>query len=687
MAAKNGAGASVSSGASYQARVGAYALVTALCDFETELTARRSLQSASFETTEAVDDINIKLEIDGTLYLHSKAKVDYSLRADGALRSVLEQFSRQSRTRGPNDQYILVTGSRSSNKITFDMRAALDAFRAGDDNRFRNDQPKALVEIIDDLLRVLGELRASAGLSEDREDCASIVRQTYVHVLDIEAGDALEQAIILLLQTQHFAAPSAVWGKIVSDCVSHSKVRRTIKITDAKRDYSRYQVTAGKLPEAASDDLIQVEFGQLDVAVGREVVLGWVSLNGDQTTPSERMLALIEFYRFDEDCNERIRFEDGKCILGNGMEVELIRRASTFVGMERMIEREPGLLHDQALTLFPFNGDDDLEAGLCATTHLAKVRKAALANPNPMHCLHCGRPVSSTTASMVEVGTGEELLVGLSHQQCLEPEDRVLGAIKSEFFEEHLELVNFDPNAWFRAIHNGQRTFSNAEEFRGREIVLGWGGKRSSVLPGNYVVEMLLRGGGREIVTVRNGVHRFSKPEAEQFADRLNSQMATQGITDPYCYTDESKAFGTKSFLVPKFGGKEKIVPVERARARPYDERFAARYSRPGSWYAPLLFLRSVDDGEPVRVLTAVALLTDPLTVGNFLENWREAGLELTHYEIVSLLTDEQFDDFMCDMAAQKLRVVVDPLIASAESTSLISGIEIRSISDIAGEQ
>lgn len=688
MAAKSGAGASVSSGAGFQARVGAYVLASSLCNADIELARGRRVQSVSFETTEAIDDLNLNLEQGGVVYIQAKAKIDYSLAAGGELRSVLEQFERQSReSRGP-DQYVLVTSSRSSRKIIFEMRAALEAFRSGDEKRFRKDQPKALVDIIDDLLGTLSHLRTAAGLPQNREACAEVLRSSSVYILDVEAHDPIEQAIVLLLQSGRFAAPSALWGKMVADCVTHAKGRQTIQISDAAANYSRFVVDAGELQQGASDDLIKLEFGQLDVAVGREFVLGWLTVPASQQGgEDERRLVLMEFYRFDEECNERIRFENGKCILGNGLEVELIRRASTFVGMERMIEREPEIAEGQELTFIPFNGDEDLEVGLCAETHRAKVRQAALANPRPMNCVHCGRPVSSLTASMVEAGQAPDLTVGLSHQECLAPEDRVLGTIQSKFFEEHAELINFDPNAWFKAAHNGQRTFANVEHLRGEEAVLAWGGKRSSVEPGGYVVELLLQGGAREIATIRNGVHRFSKSEAEHFAERLNRQIADQGLRDPFCYTDENKAFGSKSFLVPRFGGKEKVIPVERARARPYDERFAARYTRPGSWYAPLLFLRSMEDGQPISILTSVALLTDPTKLANYISNWGEAGFKIPSYETVSLLTDAQFDDFMVELSERKVGVIVDPLLATGGSTKLVSGLRIRPIDELAEEQ
>ena len=330
MGAKSGAGASVSSGASFQARVGAFTLVTALCKAENELSDGKEVSSISFETTEAVDDINLKTKQNTAIYVQAKAKIDYSLREGGELRSVMAQFERQSRLGQPEGQYILVTSSRSSRKVIFEMRAALDAYRSGDEARFRKDQPKALVEVVDDLLRTLAELRAVASLEEDRKACSATIYRTKIQVMDIEANDPTEQAIILLLRSQNFVAPSAVWGKIVADCVTYSKLRQTIRIEDAERIYARYCVSAGEVHEPISDDFIRVELGQLDAAVGREVVLGWLrSAEADMEGNADRYLLIMEFYRFDDDCNERLRFESGKCIAGNGLEIDLIRRAGS----------------------------------------------------------------------------------------------------------------------------------------------------------------------------------------------------------------------------------------------------------------------------------------------------------------------------------------------------------------------
>jgi hypothetical protein len=682
MAAKSGAGASVSSGASFQARVGAYLMVCGICRLEIDFAEGHALQAISFETTEAIDDINVEMANGNRLFVQAKAKIDYSIARDSELRAVFEQFERQYRANPiAIGQFILATTGRSSRKVIYDLRAALDAFRGGDEVRFRKDQPKALVEIIDELLRMVAELRATAGQGIDPDIERAILRRAFILVWDLEKADPLGQSVLLVLQSQHFTAPAAVWGKIVSDCISHSKARITVSIDQARADYERFRVVKGELPDQSADDLIRVEFGDMKFAVGREVVLGRLS-SDELGIPAG--LVIFEFYRFDDNCAERIRFSDGKCILQNGLEIELIRRTATHVGMTRLIDADPSLIGGQEVVFIPINSDDDFEVGLCAETHRARLRNVALENQNPLHCIHCGSPVSSASALLIEVTQEADLTVGLSHAPCLQPQDRVIGTIQSKFFEAHSALINFDVNGWFRAAHGGQIAFANAKYLGDNQVAMAWGGRRSQVNPGQFVVEMQLQGGGSEFVTVRNGVHRFQRAEADEFAERLRDWIGSQGAADPLCYSDQTKTFGVKSVVLKQIGGRERLTPVESARVRQYDQRLAARYSRPGSWYAPLLFVRCSKTGTPLRILGTVVLLTDPFVFANHLSNWKEAGIPVEFYETVSLLTDAQVDNFMAEMEESGSPVIIDPLLVTDTSTRFVAGTPFQSIAALA---
>jgi hypothetical protein len=127
MSVKSGAGASVSSGASYQARVGAYIIVSHLCGVVSEIGAWQTLDRISFETAETVDDINIVYKDGSIAYIQAKATIAYSNSSGSQFYSVLEQFVGQ--VQNEADRLILATTSRSSRKIVYDLRACLEAFR------------------------------------------------------------------------------------------------------------------------------------------------------------------------------------------------------------------------------------------------------------------------------------------------------------------------------------------------------------------------------------------------------------------------------------------------------------------------------------------------------------------------------------------------------------------------------
>jgi hypothetical protein len=183
-----------------------------------------------------------------------------------------------------------------------------------------------------------------------------------------------------------------------------------------------------------------------------------------------------------------------------------------------------------------------------------------------------------------------------------------------------------------------------------------------------------LLNGERELVTQRNAVHRFSRPAAEVFVRELNGLFSEhREAGDPFCYSDHTKAFGPKSQLLDLLGVKEVLRPVDHPRVRPYDATFANRFSRPGHWYAPILYLRSSPGDEPVALERAVLLITDQLSLKAYLGNWREAGIDIGAYRTEALLDDAAFDAFMRGNEARGHVAVVNPLIDPA-SKELIAG-------------
>lgn len=677
MREKSGAGASVSSGASYQARVGAYVIACQICgaDTGTAISPLDTVAKVSFETMEEVDDINLQLMDGGVVYIQAKAIISFSLSEKGELRAVLDQFRRQ--RRHPGDSLVLVTTSRSSKTVTYDLRSALDAYRNAGEVDFYKTQPKALAAIIDGLKTILNALGANG-------ETDTIIKAMSVLVLDIEEHDALEQAIILILHSHRFMAPAAIWGKLVSDCVTFAKSRRVVDIAGIDKSYARFIRNGMELNANtdAAEELFKITLeGELSVA--REIVL----CESDGSSIFPEGLCMVEFYRFDEDCRERIGFSDDTVILANGTELTLLQRAATFEGMTRLMKRDQGLLEKREITLMPANIDEDIEQSSCAKIQRQRVDHAIAVNKHPLICLHCARPIFASTAHSVELPPVDTPRVGLVHDECLRPADRVLGTIKNEMFDTHVELVDFDATGWFKALHGGQMVFDNADYIADARMAhILWGGGEAQGPLGDFMIEVSLVNGEREIVTQRNGVHRFSKKAAEDFAERLNTMFAENRATDPYVYSDQTKTFGPRSKVLELIGMKETLRLVDQARTRRYDAGFAVRYSRPGSWYAPLLYLKSACTGEPVAIQDTVIFLTNPLTMKRYLENWNEAQIEVGDYRTEAILTDVAFDEFMRWNENRGFSAIVNPILDPV-TRALVSGRPIMSLNLLSRSQ
>jgi hypothetical protein len=273
MEKRSGAGASVSSGASYQARVGAYVVATSICEQTIDLCLGSEVKSVAFETLEPIDDINIELKNGMKLYVQAKSKIDYSKYLDSELGSVFKQFWRQYKSSKANDcRFFLVTGSQSSRKVLYDARVSLDAFRLGEEENFRRDQNAAIIAVLNELTELVKNVQEEDGDLKDEGEAKSLLRRSSIVCLDLEQNDPIVQAVILILGSKNFIAPSLFWGRIVSDCVSYSKRRNSLLISVAKQEYQKYKSLQGNNEGEFTDDNFEI-IREGTIPVGREIIL------------------------------------------------------------------------------------------------------------------------------------------------------------------------------------------------------------------------------------------------------------------------------------------------------------------------------------------------------------------------------------------------------------------------------
>ncbi|MGO9004598.1 MAG: hypothetical protein ACLQIQ_06840 [Beijerinckiaceae bacterium] len=679
MAVRSGAGASIASGADYQARIAAYLIAMDLARFGDGLTDGARIETIGFETAEAVDDLNVSVEGRALLYIQAKATIAYSLKTGGDLHAVFSQFERQHHAAPERDErFLLVTGPSASRTVTQTLRVALEAFRSSPEFAFRRDQPRSVVKVIDELAALINNLRNEKSRAGDSGAAYTILRKSEVVCLDLEPGSTLDRAVTHVLGAAGYGVPSAMWGKLITDCLSHAKSRHTVRMADIETRYERFRIPSAAGKTTITDDFLKASFAEATISVGREVSL----VRFPKTDFPLAGLVILELYRFDTNCNERVFFEGSVCRLQNGFEGELLRRAATFEGLMRIIDHDCSLVGEESVTIAGINSDENFELGPCANLHRKRISDAFAANKTPLLCLHCGEGVFSQTAQVVEIGRDKTLAVGLSHLECLKSDDRVLGSIAHDLFEKYPELVNFDVNGWARSARAGNGGFGGLELVGAHNAVMTWAGHRPETHNGPYLVEAILEDGESRFVTHRNSVSRFTASHADAFVAQIKNTVA-ECTADPWCYSSDSWAFGQQSILMQTLGGSERILKMLDARKVKYDARVAEAYASPGHWFAPLCYLRSIQSGEPISIMGMVPLLRDPWVLKNYLDSWRRAGALISEYEVASLLDDHAVDIFLLRSFEVGLSPMIDPLLHTGDEIELAAGVPIIPAPDL----
>lgn len=681
MSVSSGAGAAVASGAGYQARVAAYFVACALSDLAIPFMPSTKPSKISMETSDAIDDLQIVSESGKRSCMQVKRSISFSTSPKSEMRSVLKQFvSQHLNTQvGTTNEYCLVVSSDSSKRVTGDMLAALAAARDCSTESFERDQPKSIVSTYNTLLEAVVEIQQELGAPESEETARKILSMSRVIVLDIDPDSSLEQAIVLALHSTSFPAPNELWGKLVSDCLEWARRRKTHDLAAVINSYEHLKVRSAKAAQKPDAQYLEATFSADSFEVGRELVIGRAL--DDQAPLKKGSVGIIEFYRFDDDCQPRLRFENNLLILQSGLEIELFGRFATWVGLNRFLDENIERFKDEEVVFIPMDIDEDLESGLCAATHRNALEAAALRRDGTK-CVHCERPVSSSMSPVVEFGLGDALVLGVSHKECLRPTDRVMGVADCDLFRENPELVNFDVNGWFDAAHSGHGVFHGIEVGRQAVTPIVWGGLPTyEDTAGEYVVVSKLEDGSEELTLKRGRVQRFTKRHADEFSAKLNGAIVqAENSGDVLCYSDQSRAFGSKSTLMPLIGGKEKFLSIVNAVVRPFDGNEAARYPDPGSWYAPVLILRERATKGQIVLADAVPLISDPLALGRYLDNWHKAGFDIPSYEVEVLATDSQVDQLIDAATRLEQVVVIDPLLSEDGQIELVRGCPIHPI-------
>ncbi|MFJ4591971.1 MULTISPECIES: hypothetical protein [unclassified Kitasatospora] len=664
----NSGGAAAHSGIDFQQRVAALAMCHMLCDLADlsllGLDGAGRVEELRFETEDEIDDL-VLVGPGVRYFVQAKNTISVSAAPTSDFGSVLGQFVRQYVTDSrPGDVYLLATSTEASARVRRELRKLTEAARLSRSSSAElplNGAERDVLEKTEGLVRAHYE--TATGRAITAVELREILARIRVSSLDVREGGSLESAALLMLSVRSAIGPRLLWGGLIALAVSLARDRLAIDAEGLRARMGKYVRDHPEPPGPGASGLLNRET-VAGLAFGREVVLAEASFEGYE-------LVIADFRRFDEAGAKRVTFADGHVEWAPGERWRVVGRWATWAGLERHLENRAEEYRDRRVLIIPATFTDDPSDAPAARAHAEHCANLAERVEDAFGCRHCGDAVSEAGAPLIEVDEeGRPEDIGLVHEECLRPTDRVLGGVDGELLRENPRLRNFDYAGWIAALQGGQWMFGGIARAQLPVARIAWKSEYDDFSRGGWCVRISLEDGGANYVTDRGRVARRSERRAAEGAERMNADFAAARRSgDPWCYTPDGSGFAPYSRLLRQ---GEEPIPCVRAKAVRYTRAIGEAYSDCRRYYAPLAYLVDAETGDPVVVDGVITLLTDPLELDSYVRNWARSGVELPEFTVAGILSDEQFDRFVRLAMTRGTNLVVNPKLAL--DGSLVSG-------------
>jgi hypothetical protein len=655
----NSGGVAVNSGINFQHRVGAFALVHLLMGLRNfaffGLSEDWGIDEVRFETNDAVDDLVLSSSA-GKALIQSKRSIFLSEDINSELSSAISQFVREF-VRNPNnsDSYIIATSPSASKKIRVELMKLTESARLNDAASTTNPLTASEKEVLAKTYSLIEYHLAVAAVSQVENFRAEIFKRIRVASLDIENGGSGENAVLTLLTSKSSVSPALLWDSLISLSATLSKDRASVKKDLLLKRMGQFLQAENKSDAVENKEFFLSRELRGKWSFGRDIVLV-EKLVGDER------IGLLQLRRFDSDGKRRYKFSNGKIVLKGMGKLDVIHRTATVVGFERYLQNNTELLSEKGLVIVPPEGAQEVENEKYVKLYGQRFEKT-LKNV-PLKCLNCGEPISENHAPLIEVDeVGLPNEVGMVHERCARPTNRILGIIECQLFREKNYLRNFDYGAWFEKMLQGVNVFNTTSHVADRLVGVLWNPNYTSRNAMNWCIKVDLDDGSAQYVSDRGAVERFSRQAAEKQAAVFNENYRDgEKRRDPWCYTSESVMYGTYNSLLRVMRKDDKLQKCLNATPVPYTSAIGKAYSTSGNYYTPLVKIISEETGEVMEIQGYAFLISDPLMIEKYVKNWTDAGLDLSKFLVSIIGSDDEFDVFVHKCANKNVKVVVDPL-------------------------
>ena len=674
-------GAAVNAGADFQQRLAALLMAHMLCEVPSIsfLGIREDLEinEVRFETNDSIDDLVIETS-HGRVFVQAKRSLNLSNLIGSEYSSVLKQFVAQFATSNEqHDRYVIATTSKASQKITKELKKLTEAMRLNETGGDENPKTQVELEVISKTQTLIeSHYKAFTGVELLKAEFEKIFSRIYVATVEIEEGSALEHAVIILLAAKSNVSPDLIWGALISFCLTLAKDRLSIDKEGLNDRMGCFFSEDNHVNQATEvEEVLKMQFAGT-ISSGREVLLVENNYQGPD-------YLIMDLARFSDNGSKRLRFYEDKVELSDRNTFKVIHRTATYAGMERYLDKNIDKFKKENIALFSDTNEEDLDSKPFVRAYSERCERQARDSSNLLTCLHCGDPVSEHDCSFVEIDQADQNnRIGYVHSSCILPNDRVLGVIKSSLFERYKELKRFDYNLWYASASRGSALFNALSKLSVNVTPIAWKPDYERFARGKWCVKLNLEDGSARYAHDRGRVARYTREKAFEIAEYFSKQIdERRKAGDPWCYTSSDENFTSYSVAMEHMGGDVDIIKCATAEAVKYTKSIGEAYSKVDNFYAPLAHLLDEASGEAILLKNMHFLLTDPLVISRFIDNWRFAGFALRPFTVSIIVDDDHFDRFVRIAMTRKEAIVVDPIFNG--SGSLVRGAPIVNFDEL----
>ncbi|WP_343083188.1 hypothetical protein [Blautia producta] len=670
-------------GIDYQQRVSAFFLVLMLRNKDMDLFvpgANGKIQWIQFESMENIDDMVLANDSGNNYYFQIKRKISFQSTPKSEFYKTCIQFVKQyEKGKEKRENYYLITTEESSAKVTERLRRLLNHIRVSNSLNISslNKEDKRILDDFTNMIELIFSQITECTIS--RDTLLELCRRIYIVTLNVEKEKSDERVALAILQLGESEDIQYIWDTLITQSLYYATNRMKIQKEFLVKEYENYLLS--KEPKInKSEPFFNIETESI-VQIGYDIILGQsaelLEAMGREARPEDYVV--LQLYRFDEIGKKNISFYTPPDVLTmpHDLHINVIQRFSSIKGLESFMEEKGRDLQKHNIIFLGGKGDGQEDNFPQAQLHKKWVEDIIHSKEFGEHkkCIHCEESVFDRSFIIEIDNIKEKPKVGLAHEECIRPVDRILGIVKIPFYQEFSYLNKFDIESWISNLIDGQRFFANLELRHISSANMFWSDDIESNKKGRFCIKVHLEDGDVTYVTQRGFVHRGSEANILEDTRFMNNSLK-EHKEDPIVYIKNTWESGTYSMLKNRAEISEEIVLCKSYECVQYTSEIRELFDAKGHYYAPLAFIRIED--EIVLIDGHLFLLSNPFELDKYLKNWKKhLGIDFTEvaYEVSGVYSDQEMDQLMKSVFADGIPVIVNPWFGNDKE--LLRGIAI----------